>query len=236
MTKCKVSIVFPVYLDERVYNSVIRVYDLFKKKQINHEIIVSGILEHPDNLSHATYVKTHRKGKGLAVKEGVIQASGEIILVCDADFPVQEKVLIGILYESIGKEVVFGDRRSFYEKDKLNYSTKRRVISKLFNRVVSTVLPTNRLDTQCGLKCFKAEVAKRVYKHTSLDGFLSDIEVVLICRQLKISIHSFPLKWKHVGGSTFSLLFDTPRIIIDFFRLAWLANIGKGKDITRAYS
>lgn len=234
MLKNKISVVFPVYYDERIYKSVARIIYLLEKEQIKHEVIVSGMLKEIDNLGNAIFVQTSQRGKGLAVREGVLQAEGEVIIICDADFPVSEKDFIGLLCELKDKNVVFGDRRSFYKKDKLNYSMVRRFISNIFNKVVGVLFSTKGIDTQCGLKGFRADKAKLIYSYTNLNGFLSDIEIVLICKSLMITIYNFSITWKHIHGSTVSLLFDTPQILIDFFKLMWVKRITREERYNKA--
>lgn len=226
---CEVSVVMPVYDDRRVLTSIDRVIKILKEKNIKHELIVSGVFKDPEKLKHVIFVEANRKGKGYAVKRGVFHSRGRKIIVCDADFPVEESIFIGMLQEMEGKDVLFGKRVSFINDASGSYPLKRRIISKVFRTVVGFIFSTQGIDTQCGLKCFKANVAHSIYSNTRTNGLLTDIEVTVLCRQQGITIHHLPLTWKHVPESTISLVKDSPSVLYEMIKLVWIYCVGNIK-------
>jgi glycosyltransferase involved in cell wall biosynthesis len=129
-----------------------------------------------NNLELFKYIKYDTNaGKGYALRKGVAEAAGDLIIYTDIDFPYTNESILDI-YKQLkeGADIVIG------VKDKAYYSAvpaARRVVSKLFRRLIRTFLSIPVTDTQCGLKGFRKE-CKYVFLGTTIDRYLFDLEFV----------------------------------------------------------
>jgi dolichyl-phosphate beta-glucosyltransferase len=149
---------------------------------------------------------THR-GKGAAVRAGMLAATGAILAFTDADLPYDLHSLVhGYEYIRRGAcKVVFGARDLGKVKDQASRRMSRRVSTALFRYFVSSLISGDVIDTQCGLKCFAREAALNIFSQTTVDGFAFDAEVVYLTNQLNIPYCRIPVSLVNEYSSTLSL-------------------------------
>ncbi|MCI5161735.1 MAG: glycosyltransferase [Candidatus Electrothrix sp. AX5] len=216
---CELSVIIPVYNDRRVLNSIKCITAVLDNENISYELIVSGIYCNPRELHNVLYIKTNKKGKGYAIKNGVHYSKGKKIIICDADFPVEKNVFVSMIHEAEHVEAVFGERIKFIGFSRDRYPIERRILGYIFRKLVGFIFSTKEVDTQCGLKCLYGNTARRIYSKTQVNGFLTDIEVTILCRQNGINIKNFPLTWCYVPKTTVSLIRNIPDTLFDFIKL-----------------
>lgn len=156
------------------------------------------------------------RGKGAAVRAGMMAASGDTRLFTDVDLaypPDQLPVVLGLL-ES-GWDVVVGSRRHPATRTVSAAPAVRQVGSHLFNLMTHLVLLGGYRDTQCGLKGFSAKAAQEIFSRSVVDGFAFDVEVLHLSERLHLSLVETPVVLEHVEASTVRLIPQSVRMLRD---------------------
>jgi dolichyl-phosphate beta-glucosyltransferase len=165
-------------------------------------------------------VRAPHRGKGGAVKRGMLEATGDFRFLCDADLsmPVDElaKFLPGDAPEgvdvAIGSREAAGARR--YEEPWL-----RHLMGRVFNLLVRVVAVRGISDTQCGFKCFNRRAADLVFPRQRMNGFGFDVEVLFIARKHGLRLFEVPIDWYHVPKSKVDPYRDTIRMVSETLRV-----------------
>jgi dolichyl-phosphate beta-glucosyltransferase len=168
------------------------------------------------------------RGKGYAVRHGMLKATGEWRLMTDADLstPIGE---LSKLYQcalrnaaavSIGSRAI--DRRLV----SVHQSLFREFGGRFFNLLMRVVTGLPFLDTQCGFKLYRADAASTVFSRQILDGFSFDVEDVFIAHRLGLKVIEVPVLWANVEGTKVSLR-STLRAFLDLFRIRFFSAEGK---------
>lgn len=135
-------------------------------------------------------------GKGASVREGVLAASGEIVLFSDDDLstPIEEcdKLLAAI---EAGADAAIGSRALAASEIRLRQRRPREWMGKAFNRLVRALVIKGYPDTQCGFKAFRREAAQAVFSGLQTDGFAFDVEVLVLCRERGYRVAQVPVVW-----------------------------------------
>lgn len=161
-------------------------------------------------------------GKGAAVRDGVLAASGEIVLFLDDDLSTSIGELDGALaaFEA-GADIVIGSRAHPGSEIRVRQRRLREWMGKAFNLLVRLfVLPGERCrDTQCGFKAFRRAAARNIFPRLRTAGFGFDVEVLALARAAGYRVVEIPVVWcdarpsrvRIVGGS-WGMLKDLWRI------------------------
>ena len=171
-------------------------------------------------------IQERRRGKGLAVRTGMLAARGSYRFFADADLsmPIEEvnKFLPPQLEPfdvAIGSREVPGAKRY----DEPGY---RHLVGRLFNTLVRFLALPGLQDTQCGFKCFRAEVAEIIFPLQTLEGMSFDAEVLLIARKQGYKIREVPINWYFNPDSRVRLLQDSLRMALDLLVIRRNARLG----------
>lgn len=158
------------------------------------------------------------RGKGAAVRTGVLAARGRTVAFLDADLaypPAQARVLLDAIED--GWDVAVGNR--FDPKSVIAGRTVvRYVLGRFFNALTAAVLLGQYRDTQCGCKAFRSDVARSVFSRTKLDGFAIDVEVLHLIERDGLSLREVPVTLDAVQGSTVSTV-SSARALRDLLRV-----------------
>jgi dolichyl-phosphate beta-glucosyltransferase len=165
-----------------------------------------------------TLAAPHR-GKGHAVRLGMLAAEGDFVLFCDADLsvPVEQMLrlpsLLGDAYQvAIASREGSGARR----EGEPGY---RHLMGRVFNLFVQALAVPGIEDTQCGLKCFTRASARAVFERLTVDGFGFDVEALFLARKLGYRVRQVPVDWRHVPQSRVDPVRDTLRMLADVLRV-----------------
>jgi len=159
------------------------------------------------------------RGKGMAVRLGMLAASGEYRFMCDADLsmPIEEvnRFLPPALADfdvAIGSREVKGARR--YD-DPMH----RHLGGRFINLLIRMLILPRLQDTQCGFKCFRAGVAQDLFEHQTLNGWSFDIELLYVAYSRGHRVVEVPVDWYYRTDSKVNALSDAVRMISDIFRI-----------------
>jgi dolichyl-phosphate beta-glucosyltransferase len=160
------------------------------------------------------------RGKGYAVRFGMLRANGNFVLFSDADLstPIEEVEHLFTAMED-GAEIAIGSRDVAGSRLERHQSWFRELGGKGFNRLVRMVAVPGIHDTQCGFKLFTRGAAQNIFSLCQVDNFSFDIEALYLGRQLGYRVAEVPVRWKHMDGSKVSLRRDAIRMIRTLFRI-----------------
>jgi glycosyltransferase involved in cell wall biosynthesis len=142
-------------------------------------------------------IRLERRGKGCAVRAGVLAARGRVVVFADADLswplPAPER-FADLIDDDVA--VVIGSREGIAAQ-RVGEPPYRHVMGRAFNRLVQSLVVPGIEDTQCGLKAFRADAADAIFRRQRLDGFAFDVEVLYLARSLGYRIADVPIRWEH---------------------------------------
>jgi glycosyltransferase involved in cell wall biosynthesis len=145
------------------------------------------------------------RGKGAAVRAGVLAARGEKVVVTDADLAVPPELVPGML-DLLGRaDVVIGSRRHPDSVIPRPQPLSRRAAGRLFGAGVRLFTGLAYSDTQCGFKGFTRRAAGLIFSRLQTPGFAWDVEVLLLARDLGLVVVEMPVVWCDGAGSRVSL-------------------------------
>ena len=165
-------------------------------------------------------------GKGHAVKMGLAEAKGEVLLFSDADFstPITDADL---LFEALnaGCDLAFGSRGLLESNIVTHQPWYRETAGKAGNLLARALLPVNFHDTQCGFKMMTRKAADIVIPRLTIDGFAFDIEMLIIARQHGLEIAEVPVTWANVEGTKVHAVHNL-QVLGDLMRIRYRLGLG----------
>jgi glycosyltransferase involved in cell wall biosynthesis len=154
------------------------------------------------------------RGKGYSVRNGLLQAAGEIVMFTDADLsaPMEEaERLFAALAD--GADVAIGSRWLEKARQTIHQPLYRRFFGRCFNWVTRTVMGLPFKDTQCGFKAFKRPAAQIIFRLQRIERWGFDPEILFIARKLGYQIREVPVTWGHDERSRMSYLKDGMKML-----------------------
>lgn len=245
---CDVSLILPAYNEAATIASTIReTGSYFRSRGLRYEIIVAA---DGDDGTRELAIETARQGepvrvignperggKGRGVREAMALARGDIAGYADADnkVPIEEfdkfrpwlsPSLNPSLNPSLSQryDVVVGSRSMRDSQIERRQPLYRQLGGKGFGLFMHAVVGLRGItDTQCGFKFFTRAAAREIFSRQQIDGYMFDVEILVLARQLGYGIQQVPIRWRDDGDSRLALLGGNLRNVIDIFRIR-LAN------------
>jgi dolichyl-phosphate beta-glucosyltransferase len=158
------------------------------------------------------------QGKGLAVRTGIVNAQGELVLFADADgaTPIGELTRLEAALAG-GADVAIGSRAVHSAETVVRARWYRRMMGRTFHALVRGLTVRGIRDTQCGFKLFRGPVAHDLFSRMRMSGFSFDVEVLLMAQRQGYRIAEVPVNWTHKPGSRINLVRDSLRMARDLF-------------------
>jgi len=229
------SIVIPAYNEEaRLPRTLTETVRWCTTQDFDFEIVVvdDGSIDGTLRLArefeggdpHVRTLACPHRGKGAAVRAGILHSKGQLMLFMDADgaTPLGEipKLLTAI---QAGNDVAIGSRAVQHTSPaRVKTSLHRRFIGRVFSRVVNLFGVRGIADTQCGFKMFRREAALSVFSVQRIWGFAFDVEILFIARRMALSIAEIPVNWVAQSGSKVNLFTDSIKMLRDIAVIRWL--------------
>ena len=171
------------------------------------------------------------RGKGAAVRAGLMAARGQYRFMCDADLSMPPEELPRFLPPAQSAfDVAIGSREGSGAR-RVGEPLRRHITGRCFNYVIQLLAVPGISDTQCGFKMFTADSVRTIFPHATLDGWAFDVEVLCIARALGLHIVEVPIEWHHRNESQVSVLRDSLRMLRDVLKVR--ARVRRNKLIRR---
>ncbi len=172
-------------------------------------------------------VRGVHRGKGAAVREGMRRAVSPVVGSFDADLSPGTDA-VEELYRAIleGPDMVMASRALPGSVIEVRPAWYRELAGRVFNLYLRRLADIPFRDTQCGLKLWRREVARHIFKHQRLDGFAFDAELAVLATRLGYRVEEIPVRWAHSDGSSLSMSRDAWRMSRDVLKI--VRQLGKG--------
>ncbi len=232
MSDVFLSIVIPAFDEEaRIGATLERVRSYLAAQDYESEVIVvddgssdatASIVEQAKGDRPAVrLVSTAHRGKGHAVKTGMLEAVGEFRFLCDADLAMPIDQVSRFIPPALeGVDVAVGSREAPGAR-RFEEPAYRHVMGRVYNAFVRVMAVPGISDTQAGFKCFRSDVARRLFEQQRLDGFGFDVEILFLARWGGLRVAEVPIDWYHQTESKVRPVRDTIAMLQETFQVRW---------------
>jgi dolichyl-phosphate beta-glucosyltransferase len=170
------------------------------------------------------------RGKGYALRQGVLASKGEIVLLTDADLstPIEELSVLLPLVSDNKCDIAIGSRALALSEIIKKQPWWRQGMGKLFNKVVKVLIIDDFSDTQCGYKIFSGDIARGLFKEARINRFAYDVEILALAKKKGYRISEVPIRWINSTESRVNPVYDSLNMIVDLLRIR--LNVGSVKN------
>ena len=235
----KYSIVIPAYNERaRIGSTLEQVLEHLHEQKWNAEIVVVNDGSRDDTANYVQgFAAEHpqvrlienpgNQGKGYAVRNGMLNARGQVLLFTDADLssPITEAAKLFDAMEK-GADVAIGSRWLDPSLQFQRQSLKRQIMSRTFNLFTRAVLTFPYHDTQCGFKAFTREAAQKIFPLQRITRWGFDAEIIYLAHHMKLKVAEVPVTWGHDEGSKIHPWRDGFYMGIDTLKIRWYSLTG----------
>ena len=226
------SIIIPAYNEEnRLPDTLAQVSDFIQTQPFETEVLVveNGSRDRTLQIAreyadtHARFQVIHEteRGKGRAVKRGMLEAGGKFRFMCDADLSMP----VGEIQRFLPPQLVEYDiaiaSREAPGSVRYHEPAYRHLGGRLINLMIRLLALPDLQDTQCGFKCLRDEVAKDLFGSLSLTGWSFDIEMLYLARLKGYRIVEVPIPWYFNTDSKVNPLKDSAKMALDILKMRW---------------
>ena len=202
------------YLNRQSYTSEIVVVEN-GSQDLTAVITEAFAADHP----RVRLIREGARGKGLAVRRGMLEAKGHYRFICDADLSMPIEELAKFLPPQLeGVDVAIGSREA-PGAHRYNEPAHRHIIGRIFSNLVKLFALPGFEDTQCGFKCFSARCADDIFGVQLLNGMSFDVEALFIARKRGYRIVEVPIHWYFQSESRVRLIDDSLRMFMDILTI-----------------
>lgn len=168
------------------------------------------------------------RGKGYSVRNGMLNAKGDILLFSDADLssPIEEaSKLLTALNE--GADIAIGSRWLRAETQTHRQPLYRQFFGRIFNLMLRLTLGLKFKDTQCGFKAFKKPAAQEIFPLQKIERWGFDPEILFLAKKKRFKVLEIPVAWGHSGDTRINPLVDGSRMFLEMLRIRCYDLTGK---------
>jgi len=166
------------------------------------------------------------KGKGRAVKHGMLAARGEYCLIFDADLAMPVKEIPKFIPPALTDCDIAIASREAKGAQRHQEPLYRYLIGRVFNFIVRVLVLPDFKDTQCGYKCFRSHTIEDIFNRQTMSGLVFDVELLAIARQRGYSIKEIPIEWYYGSHSRVKMFVDAPKMLKDLLKIRSNVNHG----------
>jgi dolichyl-phosphate beta-glucosyltransferase len=232
------SIVIPAYNEElRIIRTLEQVISFLNTRRYTWEVLVAD-----DGSADATarlvadlaspqpgvrLLRLPHRGKGGAVKQGMLEAAGQYRFLCDADLSMPIEQVERFLPPQVeGVDIVVGSREAPNSR-RIGEPGQRHLMGRFYNRLVRALAVPGVEDTQCGFKCFRGEVAPELFQQQTIDGFAFDVEILFLAYKSGMIIKEVGIDWYYRDQSKVRQIHDSVAMTRDLLKIRWQYKRGR---------
>lgn len=188
-------------------------------------VIAEAVQELSSGHLAVRYLPLRHRGKGAAVRAGMLASLGDPVAFLDADLSIPVEILDDLLAAlREGADIAVASR--YVRGARVRRPRIRVAMSNVFRALVHAILPTGVADTQCGGKAFTAEAARALFSRQRIDGFAFDAEVLYAARRQGYRVAEVPFTLDQPRRTSIHLLRDAPAMVRDLIGIRWRARWG----------
>jgi len=163
------------------------------------------------------------RGKGYAVRHGVLAAAGRWVLMLDADMstPIEEHARLAAAARDRDLDVVIASRALPDSRIEVRQNLARETMGKCFNLVLRLTTGLSYRDTQCGFKLMDRRRVLPLFRRMVIDRFAFDVELLFLCDRLGLTVGEVAVTWRNSPDSRVSMLRDPANMLLDVLRVRW---------------
>lgn len=244
------SVVIPAFNEGAgITSSLTQVVNYMRNFSTSYEVVVvddgskdetaAVVEEYAKDHPEIRLIKNPHKGKGFAVRTGVMESVGKYVLMTDADMatPIEELKRLMVWLKDNDFDVAIGSREGIGAERK-NEPFYRHLMGRVFNMLIRMLIISGIRDTQCGFKVFKGDVGRDIFRRLILFGpdtpetdvpkvTAFDVEVLVIAKRLNLKIKEVPVKWNYVPTDRVPPLRSSVDMFMDVMKVKWNDLMGK---------
>ncbi len=228
MTSPLLSIVIPAHNEQsRLPRTLEQVTAFLAKQGYDAEVLVvenastdrTGELAEDYAREHKflRVIRTPERGKGLAVRLGMLAARGEYRFMCDADLSMPIEEVNRFLPPTLSDFDVAIGSREVHGAVRYDEPVQRHLGGRLINMAIRVLILPQFQDTQCGFKCFRGAIVNDLFGRQTLNGWSFDVELLFVAGRLGYRVAEIPIDWYYRPESKVSAVRDALRMIQDIF-------------------
>ncbi|MQG21222.1 MAG: glycosyltransferase family 2 protein [SAR202 cluster bacterium] len=233
------SIIIPAYNEEyRLPKTLEHIANFCDANPFKTEIIVVDdgstddtlkvIEEAKRNERSIKIVKLKHRGKGHAVKHGMLEANGDYMLLSDADLSVPIDDVHYLLNSKPRPDIAIGSRE-VEGSQRIGEPPYRHIMGRTFNGLVKVLTGLKFQDTQCGFKLFRKSSTQEIFNQQKTNGFGFDVELLFLAERKRLTINEVPVTWVYGEESRVKPLQHSLEMIKDAIMIRWRYWVGAYK-------
>lgn len=224
------SIVIPAHNEEhRLPPSLTKIDTFLKNQSYTYEVIVvengskdrtsEVVREFAVNHPYVKLMEVHTRGKGLAVKAGMLAAKGDYRFICDTDLsmPIDE-ITKFLPPQREGYDVLIGSREG-KEAKRIGEPEYRHLMGRILNGIVKFTAVPDFEDTQCGFKMFTSAAAEDLFQVQRMTGIGFDVELIYVAKKRGYKIVDVPITWYFDPDSRMRLFQDSLKVLLEIWEI-----------------
>lgn len=233
LPEADLSVVIPAYNEvQRLTPTLDRISEYLESRDLQYEVLVvdDGSSDGTANLvekypnPQVTLLSIGRNlGKGAAVRRGVLESTGKMILITDADLstPIEEIEKLEPYLSPDQCDVVLGSRAVQGAEIKKHQAFYREFMGRTFNVIIQILGVRGIRDTQCGFKLLRGSVARRISQRLTTSGFAFDVELVWLAQLEGLGIQEVGVVWINSPVSKVRIWIDPLKMIVEVVLFKW---------------
>ena len=229
MESIPLSVVIPAYdEEERLGGSLRRILDYLHSRCDVFEVIVvddgsaDGTADVATGFPHPPVELLRlpqNRGKGAALRMGVLKSRGDWVLLCDADLSTPIEDLETLQARAAEAELILGSRAVADSNVTQHQPLYRELMGKTFNGILRLLALVEERDTQCGFKLIRGDVARELFADLSIERFAFDVELVCLARDRGYRVVEQGVSWQDSPNSRVHPIRDSLSMFSDVLRL-----------------
>jgi dolichyl-phosphate beta-glucosyltransferase len=226
------SVVIPAYNEERRLPATLeRLQGYLSRQSFSYEILVVDngstdrtaaiVREFGRRVPAVRLAQTPIRGKGVAVRTGMLRAAGQYRFFCDADLSMPVEEFDRFYPPKLADADVAIASREAEGAHRFDEPPYRHFTGRFFSLAVKLLILRGFEDTQCGFKCFRGAAAEDLFSRQRFNGWSFDVEVLYLARRRGYRIREVPITWHYQSDSRIRLVNDSLRMLTDLLRIRW---------------
>ena len=233
MAQIHLSIVIPAFNEEaRIRSTLDQVIGYLVSRPYSWEIVVADdgstdataslVIEVAEGRPEVRLLQLDHRGKGWAVKNGMLAAAGEYRFLCDADLSMPIEQLDRFLPPQVEEAAIVVGSREAANSRRIGEPLLRHLMGRFYNLLVRWLAVPGISDTQCGFKCFSGEQASDLFQRQRTDGFAFDVEILFLAHRSGLKVTEIGIDWYFREESKVRPLLDSLVMTWDLIRIRWI--------------